>query len=168
MINYPVLVLNQSYEPLNVCRARRAITLIFYGKAELVENGTGYIHTTSALFPLPSVIRLFYLVRRPWAELKLTRFEVFNRDHFICQYCGKQTRQLTLDHVIPRHLGGEHTWDNLVSACVVCNHRKAGRTPEQARMKLLRNPSRPRSKFTFNIPYQYLQTYSQWQKYLPR
>lgn len=168
MVNYPVLVLNQSYEPLNVCRARRAVTLIFYGKAELVENGTGYIHTTRAVFPLPSVIRLFYLVRRPRTEPKLTRFEVFNRDHFICQYCGKQTRQLTLDHVIPRHLGGEHTWDNLVSACVVCNHRKAGRTPEQARMKLLRNPSQPRSKLTFNIPYQYLQTYIQWQKYLPR
>lgn len=168
MVNYPVLVLNQSYEPLNICRARRAITLIFYGKAEMVEDGTGYVHTTAAVFPLPSVIRLHHMVRRPRTEPKLTRFEVFNRDQFTCQYCGRQTRQLTLDHVVPRHLGGAHSWENLASACVTCNHRKAGRTPDQARMKLHRAPARPRYKIMFNMPYQYLQTHHQWHKYLPQ
>ena len=166
-INYPVLVLNQSYEPLNICRARRALVLIFDGKAELVEDGTGFIHTTRSIVPLPSVIRLAYMVKRPRMDPKLTRFEVFNRDQFTCQYCGKQTRQLTLDHVVPRHLGGEHSWENLISACVICNHKKAGRTPEQARMKLLRKPAKPRSKTLFTVPYHYRQTFSQWQKYLP-
>lgn len=166
MLNRPVLVLNQSYEPLNVCRARRAVVLVIGGKAEMVENGSGFIHSTSGLFPLPSVIRLFYMIKRPRPQPKLTRAEVFNRDRYICQYCRKEGHQLTLDHVIPRHLGGEHTWENLVSACSSCNRRKAGKTPRQAGMKLLRNPITPRFNNYCGIPYQLLQTQQQWRKYL--
>lgn len=167
MINLPVLVLNQSYEPFNVCRVRRAIILIYRGKAEMLEDGTGFIHSARDSFPVPSVIRLADMIKRPWPERKLTRQEVFNRDHHICQYCGKETRQLTIDHVIPRYRNGQHTWENVVSACIPCNRRKAGRTPKEAGMKLLHQPSAPKNNTYFNIPHHYLQVRSEWQKYLP-
>jgi 5-methylcytosine-specific restriction endonuclease McrA len=125
MINRPVLVLNQTYEPLNICRVRRALVLIHEGKAEMLENGAGFIRSASDLFPIPSVIKLAYMVKRPRPKRKLTRFEVFNRDQYTCQYCGKPTRQLTIDHVIPRYRGGKQTWENMVSACIPCNRRKA-------------------------------------------
>ncbi|MBA7665281.1 hypothetical protein ES703_73351 [subsurface metagenome] len=168
MINCPVLVLNQSYEPLNVCRVRRAVVLIYRGKAEMLENGTGFIHTPSDIFSVPSVIRLAYMIKRPRLQRKLTRLEVFNRDRYTCQYCDKEIHQPTLDHVIPRHMGGEHTWENVVSACIPCNRHKAGRTPEQARMKLIRHPSPPRGNVSFYIPRHHLQTEKEWQKYLPQ
>ena len=142
--NLPVLVLNQSYEPLHVCRVRRAIVLIYENKAEMLENGLGHLHTANFDFPVPSVIRLAMMVRRPHrTERKLTRFEIFKRDRYTCQYCGKETRQLTLDHVIPRYRGGPHIWENFVAACVFCNRHKAGRTPHEARMKLFCPPVRP-------------------------
>ncbi len=166
MINLPVLVLNQSYEPINVCRARRAVVLLYRGKAEMLEDGSGFIHSVSYTFPLPSVIRLAFMIKRPRRERKLTRLEIFNRDHYTCQYCGKETHQLTLDHIIPRYRGGEHTWENVVSACISCNRRKAGRTPKEAGMRLIRHPSPPHGNACFYIPYHYLQTRSEWQKYL--
>jgi 5-methylcytosine-specific restriction endonuclease McrA len=168
MVEHPCLVLNQSYEPLNVCRARRALSLIFSGKAEMLENGSGYIHTANAIFEIPSVIRLSNLVRRPHAQPKLTRVEIFNRDHYTCQYCGKQSHALTLDHVKPRHQGGPHTWENLVSACSYCNRHKAGRTPEEAHMKLLKIPVRPSGSIYLNIPFRFLESQEPWQKYLPK
>ncbi len=168
MINYPVLVLNQSYEPLTVCRARRAVVLIFQGKAEMLENGIGVIHSIHDTVPLPSVIRLARLIKRPRRERKLTRFEIFNRDRYTCQYCGQKIRQLTIDHVIPRYRGGQHTWENVVSACVTCNRRKAGRTPAEANMKLTRPPAPPSHSPFFSIPYHHLQTRDEWLKYLPQ
>lgn len=167
MIKFPVLVINQNYEPVNICMVRRAVVLLYQGKAEMLEDGSGFIHSANRTFPLPSVIRLGYMIKRPWLDRKLTRLEIFNRDKYTCQYCGRQTRQLTLDHVLPRYQGGEHMWENLVSACIPCNRRKAGRTPEQAGMKLLNQPFRPRSNTPFYIPYHYLQKRSEWQKYLP-
>ncbi len=168
MINYPVLVLNQSYEPLTVCRARRAVVLIYQGKAEMLEDGRGYVHTVSRTLPLPSVIRLARMVRRPHRERKMTRYEIFNRDLYTCQYCGEQSRHLTLDHVIPRYRGGQHTWENVVSACAACNRHKAGRTPAEANMKLFKTPRRPSGGPYFAIPYHYLNMRDEWQKYLPR
>src|SRR3989338_10126127 len=97
LTNLPVLVLNQSYEPLHVCRVRRAIVLIYENKAEMLENGLGHLHTANFDFPVPSVIRLAMMVKRPSygrTERKLTRFEIFKRDRYTCQYCGKGTRQL--------------------------------------------------------------------------
>jgi 5-methylcytosine-specific restriction endonuclease McrA len=167
MINLPVLVLNQNYEPLNICRVRRALVLIYYGKAEMLENGSGFVNSASCRFPVPSVIRLACMVKRPHSQPKLTHLEVFNRDRYVCQYCGKETRQLTLDHVIPRHQGGEHSWGNIVSACVPCNRHKAGKTPQQAGMRLLRPPSPPQANVLFYIPYHYLQGQNGWRKYLP-
>ncbi len=139
----PVLVLNQNYQPLNVCDARRAVSLLGRGKAEAIEDGPHYLHSATAAFPLPEVIRLIYLVRRPLHRRKLSRRELFIRDGYACQYCGKKPRELTIDHVIPRSMGGEHTWQNIVSACTSCNHRKAGRTPKQARMLLRSVPREP-------------------------
>ncbi len=166
MINLPVLVLNQNFEPLNICHARRAIILIYRRKAEMLENGSGFFHTVDALFPIPSVIRLVYMIKRPRRKSKLNRFEVFNRDHFTCQYCGKQTSHLTLDHVIPRYRGGQNTWENVVSACAQCNRRKAGKTPNEAGMKLIRIPRPPRSNGYVSIPYHHRQNQLEWQKYL--
>jgi len=168
MINLPVLVLNQSYEPLNICRARRAVVLLYQGKAEMLEDGTGFIHSVNHAFSVPSVIRLACLIKHPRHERKLTRLEVFHRDRYTCQYCGKETHQLTLDHVIPRYRGGEHVWDNVISACIRCNRRKAGKTPKEAGMRIIRHPSPPRGNALFYIPYHYLETHSEWQKYLPQ
>ena len=168
MINFPVLVLNQNYEPLNVCRVRRAVVLLQDGKAEMLENGSGFIHTTGLDIPVPSVIRLAYIIKRPRPQRKLPRLEIYQRDNFTCQYCGKQTSQLTLDHVIPRYRGGGHLWENVVSACGNCNRRKAGRTPAEARMKLLKTPAMPRGDRFFYIPYRYRQSQRLWQKYLPQ
>ena len=167
MINLPVLVLNQNYEPLNICRVRRAVVLVYQGKAEMLEDGTGFIHSAESSFSIPSVIRLDNMIKRPRPKRKLTRLEVFNRDHYTCQYCGKESRHLTLDHVIPRHRGGEHTFENVVSACNACNRHKAGRNPEQAGMNLIHKPSPPRDNLPFYIPQQ-LKNQSTWQKYLPQ
>lgn len=139
----PVLVLNANFEPINVCTTRRAISLILSGKADLVLNGRGEIRTVSASFPRPSVIRLEKMVKRPRPRIRLTKREVLRRDDYTCQYCGQRSPYLTVDHVIPRHLGGQHAWDNLVAACPACNHRKGGRTLEQAQMHLLRPPTEP-------------------------
>ena len=160
-----VLVLNQNYEPLNVCNTRRAIIMVYLGKAHILENGRGWIHTPSFAFPRPSVIRLDYLVRRPRPRLKLTRREIFRRDNFTCQYCGLETRKLTIDHVIPRHRGGGHDWENIVSACPACNRKKGGRTPSEARMKLLRRPFRPRVSILYLFR-QHLEENMVWSRFL--
>lgn len=162
----PVLVLNQNYEPLNVCNVRRAFVLVDRGKAEIIENGRGYLHATTAVYEIPSVIRLVYLIRRPLPQGRLTRRDVFLRDKFKCQYCGQPTRDLTLDHVVPRHRGGGHDWENVVAACKGCNHRKAGRTPEEARMHLLKEPYRPTYSY-YRSFYQYLQSQEGWRKFIP-
>ena len=166
IITAPVLVLNQNYEPLNVCTVRRAFILVDRGKAEIIENGRGYLHTITVTFPIPSVIRLIYLIRRPKPQGRLTRRDVFLRDRYICQYCGKETRDLTLDHVIPRRRGGDHDWQNIVAACKSCNHRKAGRSPAEARMRLIRQPFQPSFSY-FRTLYPFLQEQEEWRKFIP-
>lgn len=166
MINSSVLVLNQNYEPLNVCNARRAVVLLDRGKAEVLEHGEGGIRTPSYMYPLPSVIRMIYMIKRPRPQMRLSRREVFNRDKYRCLYCGRQTRELTLDHVIPRHRGGPHDWENLASACKSCNHRKAGRTPKEARMRLLEKPHAPKVT-SYYVVYRYLDRQDGWRKFLP-
>lgn len=138
-----VLVLNANFEPLNVCTTRRAIALLLNGRASMVMNGRGHIQTVSQLYPRPAVIRLANMIRRPRPAVKLTKREVLRRDNYTCQYCGQHTAVLTIDHIVPRHLGGEYTWQNLVTACPACNHRKGGRMLEQAHMRLLRLPGEP-------------------------
>ena len=138
-----VLVLNQNYEPLNICNLRRAVVLVVDGKAEVLDAYASFFSSPSRSIPCPSVIRLIYPIRRPRPRVKLTRREVFIRDNFTCQYCGRRDVELTIDHVVPRSRGGGHSWDNLVSACKVCNHRKGGKSPSEARMKLKHDPKEP-------------------------
>ncbi|HEC22329.1 MAG TPA: HNH endonuclease [Chloroflexi bacterium] len=164
-MNQPVLVLNANYEPLNVCTTRRAVGLMMTGKAELLLNGRGVIRTASSSFPRPSIVRLSYMVHRPRPRVKLTKREIFRRDNYTCQYCGKRTSQLTIDHVIPRHRGGEHTWENLVTACPACNRRKGGRTPEEAGMHLRRKPFEPTASAEYLFG-RLLETHREWEDYI--
>jgi 5-methylcytosine-specific restriction endonuclease McrA len=157
----PVLVLNANFEPINVCNTRRAINLILAGKADLVVNGRGEIKSVSQVFPRPSIIRLERMVKRPRPSVRLTKREILRRDDFTCQYCGLRTSILTIDHVVPRHLGGEHTWENLVTACPPCNHRKGGRTAEQAQMRLMKQPGEPPAS-AFYIFGRHLKENSEW------
>jgi 5-methylcytosine-specific restriction endonuclease McrA len=140
-----VLVLNANFEPINICNVRRAIGLIIADKASLVLNGRGEIKTVNAAYPIPSIIRLEKMVTHPRPQIRLTRREIFHRDNYTCQYCGRKTTDLTIDHVLPRHLGGKHIWTNVVAACPHCNHRKGGRTAEEASMRLLHLPKEPPS-----------------------
>ena len=167
-MNKTVLVLNQNYEPLNICNARRAVVLVFGGKAEILETHESFISTTNESFPYPSVIRLICLIRAPRARVKLTRREVFLRDSYTCQYCGRHTGDLTLDHVVPRSRGGPHTWENLASACRSCNHRKGGKSVTEARMALKRQPYEPSPGRYYAIERRLEQTITEaWYKFLP-
>ena len=163
----PVLVLNLNYVPVNVCTVRRAIVLVAKGKAELLEqrSDTARIRTYNNVLDAPSIIRLVYLVKRPFAPRRLSKKEVFLRDHYTCQYCGQRSQHLTLDHVVPRRQHGPHTWDNVVAACGRCNLDKAGRTPEEANMKLRRVPTAPQPN-----PYRILENRTildEWRQYIP-
>jgi len=139
-----VLVLNQNYEPLNVCNLPRAFRLVFGAKAEVVEFDHQEIRTPTAAYQAPSIIRLQHMIRRPRPRIRLSRREIFARDGHVCQYCGRQGGDMTLDHVVPRHRGGAHTWENLVTACKACNHRKGGKLLEEARLRLAHRPAEPR------------------------
>jgi len=162
-----VLLLNSDYEPLNVCNVRRAFRLVFAEKAEVIQYDHHDIRTATQVFRAPSVIRLQHRVKRPRPRVRLSRREIFARDKHTCQYCGAQTGDLTLDHVIPRHRGGGHTWDNLVAACKTCNHRKGGRFLDEARMRLARSPFEPRCDvYTLFTPYLSDPRNEAWRDYL--
>lgn len=165
LINQPVLVLNATFEPLNVCNIKRALGLVFSGKAEIIVNGRGYIQTTSTEYELPSVIRLGYMVKRPRPRVPLSKREVLHRDDYTCQYCGKKGRMLTIDHVIPRHRGGPHTWQNLVAACSACNRHKGGRTPEEANMHLGRQPFEPNASAQYQFSH-FLLHHQEWEPFI--
>ncbi len=139
----PVLVLNANFEPLGTCTTRRAMGLLLNGKVEIIATRSELIRTPTRQFPRPSIIRLSAMVVRPHPHISLTKKEVFRRDRYTCQYCGQLGHPLTLDHVFPRRRGGLSTWENLVTACPACNRRKGDRTPEEAGMRLRRQPSRP-------------------------
>src|SRR5712691_6841623 len=139
-----VLVLNASYEPLNVCTVRRAHVLIYKGKAEVIEQLDQPLRSATGSFIWPHVIRLVQYVRVPRAiQRKISRRALFARDGWRCVYCGTTSGRLTLDHVVPRSKGGESIWENVVTACAPCNLRKGDRTPEQVGMELKTLPRPP-------------------------
>ena len=168
-MNQEVLVLNSDYEPLNVCHVRRAIVLIYLGKADVLhaeENASAL--TADGSFALPSVVKLRGHIKRPLPELKLSRRTIFARDNYTCQYCGSNTKDLTIDHVVPRRAGGQATWENLVTCCRRCNMKKSDKLAHQVGMRLHRPPRRPRY-----VPYISLTKYllgrknEIWRNYLP-
>jgi 5-methylcytosine-specific restriction endonuclease McrA len=138
-----VLVLNASFEPLNVCTVRRAHVLVFKGKAELVEELQQPLRSAADTFPWPHVIRLLHYVRVPRAvKRKISRRALFARDGHKCVYCGSSGR-LTLDHVVPRSRGGDSVWENVVTSCAPCNLRKGNRLPEEIEMRMHITPRAP-------------------------
>ena len=139
----PVLLLNQDFAPLHLCRTPRALALVERGKAEVVAYSEPPITTPARAVTRPAVIRLATYVKPPRRRVGFSRRAVLRRDAYTCQYCGEVTAWPTLDHVVPRWLGGGASWTNLVTACRDCNQRKGGRTPEQAGMPLLRRPAAP-------------------------
>lgn len=167
VIHGAVLVLNASYEPLNVVSIKRAVVLLLKEKAELVEAAEQQLRAERWSIPWPLVIRLVHYVKIPHRfALPLTRRMIFARDHYTCQYCGAQPGKaaLTIDHVIPRSRGGRKTWENMVTACRACNQRKDNRTPAEAHMRLLRSPFRPRY-LALALIYD-LQHHEVWRKYV--
>ena len=144
----PALVLNAdypplSYYPLSLWPWQTAIKAVFLERVDIVASYAREVHSPSWTMPIPSVIALRQYVK-PNEFPAFTRFNLFLRDRFTCQYCGSP-HQLTFDHVTPRRLGGRTSWENVTTACAPCNLRKGGRTPEQAGMPLLLKPIRPTS-----------------------
>lgn len=159
-----VLVLNASYEPLNITSWRRAIVLLIKEKAEQIEHNGLFVYPD---MPLPTVIRLRHYVRVPYKDIPLTRRNILHRDGHACQYCGYSGDELTLDHVVPRSRGGGDAWDNIVTACVRCNVRKGNRTPREADMPLAHKPSKPHSSLYFEVR-KHIRSgrHAEWQKYV--
>jgi len=167
-MNQEVLVLNSDFEPLNVCHVRRALTMIYLGKADVLHAHDSDIALVEGALPSPSVVKLRHHVRRPLPELKLSRRTVFARDEYMCQYCGQTAKDLTIDHVLPKRHGGKTVWENVVCSCRRCNMKKSDKLLSQTGMKLMNAPRRPRY-----VPYISLTKYLAgrkneiWRDYLP-
>ncbi len=143
-MNAKVLILNQSYEPMSVINVKKAIVLLYLGKAELIESHEGRaVHSVYSAMPFPSIVKLSMYVKVPYKRIILSRKNILRRDGHRCQFCGRSDLTLTIDHVMPISRGGEDSWENLVCACVKCNNRKGDRTPDEAAMPLIRRPMRP-------------------------
>jgi len=167
-LHRPVLVLNASYEPINICAARRALVLVLKGVASAEELTGADVHSSRHRVRIPSVIRLLEYRRIPHQTRALSRKNILMRDRYTCQYCHRTmpSGELTLDHVVPRSRAGETTWENLVACCHPCNNRKGNRTPEEAGMKLARMP-RPFSLHTSRHLMRLMgKADDQWRKYL--
>jgi 5-methylcytosine-specific restriction endonuclease McrA len=163
-----VLVLNSTYEPINVCTTRRAIVLILKGLARTEERGERLFHSARNALPAPSVIRLIEYVHIPFERKSLSRKNILLRDHYTCQYCTRvmSPSELTLDHVIPKSRGGNSNWDNLVACCKRCNNRKGNALPDEAGMKLMKRPQ----AFSLHVNRQIMRYLGRsdeaWRKYL--
>ncbi|MFH1940579.1 MAG: HNH endonuclease [bacterium] len=143
MLNSRVLVLNQNYEPMSVCSAKRAIVLLYLQKAEMIERNHEMVRSVSTSIPLPSIVRLSRMIHVPRKRILLNRKNIIKRDNHRCQYCSTTEGPVTVDHVVPKDHGGQDTWENLVCACMECNTEKRNRTPKEAGMSLLKKPRKP-------------------------
>ena len=160
-----VLVLNASYEPLNITTWRRATVLMLKDKAVSIEEDKK--HNLRDGFHLPTVIRLKRFIRIPYRQIPLNRKNILQRDSNRCQYCGLQKKSLSIDHVIPRSRGGQDCWENVITACLACNIQKGNKTPEEAQMPLLRRPLKPLNNLNFEANIQISSgRYKEWKKYL--
>ena len=163
-----MLVLNATYEPINVCTVRRATVLVLKSKAEILEHGEDELHWEKGALPRPVVVRLSTYVRIPHSATgarKITRRAVFARDGWECQYCGARTT-LTVDHVIPRSKGGGSSWENIVAACAPCNRRKGDLLPHQVHMHPKRKPRTPNPTIFIQLASPTIP--AGWRQYLPK
>ena len=168
LMQTPVLVLNASYEPINICAARRAIVLVLKGLAMPEEENGNYLHAARLAMRVPSVIRLLEYRRIPHQTRALSRKNILLRDRNTCQYCGVvlSSGELTLDHVVPRSRGGSSTWENLVACCHPCNRKKGNHLLVEINMKLLKEP-RPFTLHTSrHIMRMIGRSDNKWRKYL--
>jgi 5-methylcytosine-specific restriction endonuclease McrA len=141
-----VLLLNASFEPLRVINWKRALTLLFSGKVEVLEEYGREVHSVSLTIRLPAVVRLHQLIRVRPSGVKFSRQHIYARDRYECQYCGgtPPVRDLTYDHIVPRSLGGPTDWTNIVTCCIPCNRQKGGKPLEHSGLRLRRQPYKPR------------------------
>jgi 5-methylcytosine-specific restriction endonuclease McrA len=162
-----VLVLNQTYEPINVCGARRAVRMMLLGKAETIEVDGMMVRSERLEFRLPAVIRLLRYIHVPRSkQVPFSKKNVFRRDEHACQYCGAGSN-LTIDHIVPLSRGGRSGWDNVVCCCRKCNGRKGNRLPEEAGMALRRPARKPRYyPFEWMNPRMTSTSHFQWDKYM--
>ncbi|MBI4456195.1 MAG: HNH endonuclease [Acidobacteria bacterium] len=165
------LLLNATYEPLQVVNWKKALTLLFSGKAEVVAEYEREINSVSFSIKLPSILRLFKFIRinRKHTRIKFSRANIYSRDNHCCQYCGTKcsSDMLTFDHVVPIVQGGSKSWDNIVTCCIHCNHKKGGRTPHEAGLKLIRKPCAPQwvaTRITFSVGFR--SAPESWRDYL--
>jgi 5-methylcytosine-specific restriction endonuclease McrA len=161
-----VLVLNASYEPLNVCSLRRAHVLVWKGKAEILESHDKPLRSACTSFRRPHVIRLVTYVRVPrGVTRRISRRVLFARDGWACMYCGSGGNRLTLDHVVPRSRGGTSVWENVVTSCAPCNHRKGDRLLEETGMILRKHPRPPTPVLFIRLTAEHIP--DTWRRYLP-
>ncbi len=166
IMEHPTLVLNRNWQPVNVATVSRALVLLWNESARVVDpddfqlytwddwsqlrpaEGERFIQAVRLRLRVPEVIVLAEYDRLPTAAVSFSRRNIFKRDHWACQYCGRQpgSDELTIDHVVPRSHGGTSTWENCVLACMDCNRRKADRTPREAGMRLRKAPIRRKWK----------------------
>ena len=165
LLHEPVLMLNVNFEPLHVCNTKRALALVLAGKAEIILNGRGVLRSSHAEFEIPSVIKLSYMIKRPRPRISLSKREILRRDNFTCQYCGRKSRQLTIDHIIPRHRGGPHSWENLVAACPSCNRTKGGKLLAEISMPLNCFPTEPSASATYRFG-THLEHHQEWVQFV--
>ena len=164
------LLLNTTFEPLRVLHWKRAITLMWQDKVEVLEVYDRELHSVSITIRLPSVIRLLKMIRIRTSHhaVKFSRANIFARDKHHCQYCGRKFRSvdLTFDHVVPISRGGKKAWENIVTACLPCNNKKSGRTPDEARIRLIKKPCKPKWSPTFTITIGLKTLPESWRDYL--
>ena len=163
-----VLLLNITYEPLKVINWKKAITLLLLGKVEVIEEYGREVRSVSFTIKLPSVVRLLRMVKRPKTPVKFSRQNIYSRDQYRCQYCGKRfpSEDLTYDHVLPKSRGGRTKWDNIVTCCIHCNRSKGGRTPDEAGLRLIRQPGRPKWVPALKITIGFREVPNTWRDYL--
>ena len=170
-----VLVLNSDYEPLNICNLHRAIKLIYKDKADILHYCGEEAEDVEVVFDgsdndyaVPTVIRLKFQIKRPRAvTARCSRRGVFARDNYQCQYCGN-TNDLTLDHVVPKRLGGDGSWENLVTCCKRCNAKKSDKPLDKCGLTLKKIPRAPRYNSTLGFTkFLYGTQYDVWRYYLP-
>ena len=164
ILSKKVLLLNSSYEPMTIVNGKKAILMILSKKVDSIEKTEYFINSCRLRFILPSVIKLKSYIYIKTKRIPLTRKNIIQRDNYICQYCGKYSKDITIDHIIPKVKKGKDSWENLVSACINCNLKKGNKLISQINMKLLRKPCKP--SYIYQLQKHVNKTNHSWKPYL--